>query len=392
MPFDFDTLPNRRNTHSYKWDQSKSLFGQPDILPLWVADMDFEGPPAIKKAIKQRAAQGIYGYTIRPESYVQSIIGWFERRHRWSIQSEWLSYVPGIVPALSLSVELFSEPGSSVILQSPVYYPFYEVIRMNGRVPAVSPLTEVDGKFVMNYEHLEQLMQQGAKLMLLCSPHNPGGRVWTREELQKLGQLCLQYGVTVVSDEIHCDLTLFGNKHVPFASISDEFAQASITCLAPSKTFNLPGLQAAFTVIPDPKKRKAFDYRIKALSLHMMHYFTPDAVTAAYNEGEPWLEALLEYIQGNVEFAIDYLQRELPEARPMRPEGTYLLWVDCRGLGLDIPGLKDLMYHKAKVAFNEGSVFGKEGEGFLRINLACPRSVVQQALEQFAAAYRKLKK
>jgi cysteine-S-conjugate beta-lyase len=390
MKYDFDRLPNRTNTHSYKWDQSEKLFGEPELLPLWVADMDFDSPPAVREAIVNRASQGIYGYTIRPETYVRSISNWFRRRHDWEVRPEWMTDTPGIVPALSIAVELFSEPGGSVILQSPVYYPFYDVIRMNGRTPAINPLVERNGRFEMDYDHLEQLMQQGAKLMLLCSPHNPGGRIWDKEELVRLGELCISYGVTVVSDEIHCDLALPGSKHIPFASISEAFANISLTCVAPTKTFNLPGLQSSVIITPDPKKKRAFDYRVKALSLHMMHFFTPDAVTAAYNDGEEWLDELLIYLKGNVDYAIEYLQRTLPEVRPMRPDGTYLLWVDCRGLGLDVPSLKDLMFHKAKVAFSEGSVFGKEGEGFLRINLACPRAILEEALERFVLAYRQL--
>lgn len=389
MTYDFDRILDRRNTNSYKWDQSERLFGDKDVLPLWVADMDFESPPAVVEALVKRASQGTYGYTVRSESYVNAITGWFARRHGWAIDPKWLTDTPGIVPALSLAVELFSEPGGQVILQSPVYYPFYDVIKMNGREVAKNPLVINNGRYEMDYAHLEQLMQGGAKLMLLCSPHNPGGRVWELGELEKLAELCLKYGVIVVSDEIHCDLALPGHKHIPFASLSDEIAQRTLTTLAPTKTFNLPGLQSSFVAIPNPELKRKFDYRLKTLSLHMMHFFNVDAVSAAYNEGEAWLDELKIYLQGNVDYAIRYLNEELPEVKPMRPEGTYLLWIDCRGLGLDIPGLKDLMFKKAKVAFSEGSVFGTEAEGFLRINLACPRAILQEALERFCGAAKK---
>lgn len=391
MKYDFDRIVDRKNTHSYKWDQLERLFGNPDILPLWVADMDFESPPAVREALLKRAGQGIYGYSVRSKGYVDSILGWFARRHNWELRPDWLSDSPGIVTSLSIAVELFSEPGSPVILQSPVYYPFYDVIRLNGRQVAANPLRLTNGKYEMDYEHLEKLMRDGAKLMLLCSPHNPGGRVWSRSELERLAELCLKYGVMVVSDEIHCDLALPGHRHTPFATLSDEVAAITLTCLAPTKTFNLPGLQTSFIVASNRDIKRNFDRRIKALSLHMTSFFAQDAVQAAYESGDAWLDELLLYLQGNLDFAIAFLNRHLPEIKPMRPEGTYLLWVDCRELGLDAGGLKDLMYRQAGVAFNEGSVFGPEGEGFLRINFACPRSLLERALERFRDAVVRLR-
>lgn len=391
MRFDFDKMIDRKNTHSYKWDQAERLFGNPDILPLWVADMDFESPPAVREALLKRAGHGIYGYTIRSAAYIDAIVNWYRRRHNWQISPDWLSDSPGIVTSLSIAVDAFSEPGSQVILQSPVYYPFYDVIRMNGRQVAANPLRLQSGKYEMDYGHLEELMAGGAKLLLLCNPHNPGGRVWTRAELERLAELCVKHGVTVISDEIHCDLVLPGHRHTPFASLSDEAANITLTCLAATKTFNLPGLQTSFIVASNREIKRVFDRRIKTLSLHMAGYFAQDAVTAAYNTGEEWLDALLHYVQGNMDFAIDYFSRHMPEIKPMRPEGTYLLWVDCRALGLDAKGLKDLMYNKAGVAFNEGSVFGPEGEGFLRINAACPRALLKQALDRFGSAVARLR-
>ncbi|CAM3831693.1 MalY/PatB family protein [Marinicrinis lubricantis] len=389
MTYDFNRLPDRRNTNSYKWDQSEKLFGNPNVLPLWVADMDFDSPPAIKDALIKRAAQGVYGYTIKPDSYVDAIVNWFTRRHGWALKPEWLCDSPGIVTSLSLAVDLFSEPGSKVILQSPVYYPFYEVIKMNGREVAKNPLLLQNGRYEMDFDHLESLMKDGAKLMLLCSPHNPGGRVWEKDVLQRLGELCLKYGVIIVSDEIHCDLTYEGHPHTPIASLSDDIAQITLTCLAATKTFNIPGLHSSFMAIPNPQLKRKFEQRIKTFSLHMMNYFVPYAIEAAYNESEGWLDELRVYLKGNVEYALSYLEEHLPEVVPMRPEGTYLLWVDCRGLGRDIDGLKKLMYQEAEVAFNEGSVFGTEGEGYLRINLACPRSVLEEGLRRFCEAAKK---
>ncbi|MGF7036558.1 cystathionine beta-lyase [Paenibacillus mucilaginosus] len=386
MAYDFDRLIDRRNTRSYKWDQGAKLFGDPDILPLWVADMDFLAPPAVREVLEKRAALGVYGYAVRTESYLASIVNWYRRRHGWTIEPGWITDSPSIVTSLSLAVELFTEPGGEVVLQSPVYYPFYDVILGNGRKVAKNPLVIRNNRFEMDYEHLESLFQGGAKLLLLCSPHNPGGRVWEREELLRLGELCLRYGVTVVSDEIHCDLALSGHKHIPFASLSPELADITMTCLAATKTFNLPGLHTSYVVTSNASLRRRLEHRIKTLSIHMASHFAQDAVEAAYNEGEPWLEEMLAYVEGNLEYAIGFLAEHLPEVKPLRPDGTYLLWVDCRGLNLDIKGLKDLMFNRAKVAFSEGSVFGTEGEGWLRINLACPRSILEEALQRFCGA------
>lgn len=386
LKYNFDAIIDRRNTRSYKWDQAEKLFGDKDIMPLWVADMDFESPPAVKEAILRRVEQGIYGYSVASEPYKEAITSWFLRRHGWNIRPEWITDSPGIVTSLSLAVELYSEPGSEVILQSPVYYPFYDVIKMNGRNVAKNPLILRNGQYEMDYVQLEGLMKNGAKLLLLCSPHNPGGRVWEREELLKLGELCLAYGVTVISDEIHCDLALPGHTHYPFASLSEELANITVTTLAATKTFNLPGIQTSYIVASNPDLKRKFDMRLKALSLHMAHFFAPEAVQAAYDEGDEWLDELLQYISGNMEYAVSYLSEHLPQVKVMRPQATYLLWVDCRGLDRDIDGLKKLMYQEAKVAFNEGSVFGTEGAGYLRINLACPRSILQEALERFARA------
>ncbi|GAA4848435.1 pyridoxal phosphate-dependent aminotransferase [Paenibacillus vulneris] len=386
MSYSFDQFINRRNTRSYKWDQSEKLFGEPDVLPLWVADMDFPSPPAVKEALKKRAELGLYGYAVRTDSYFDSIVQWFRERHQWEIQPGWITDSPSIVTSLSLAVELFSEPGAPVVIQTPVYYPFYDVIESNGRKVAKNPLLLRNGHFEMDYDHLESLFKDGAKLLLFCSPHNPGGRVWDREELLKLGELCLRYGVTVISDEIHCDLTFPGYTYIPFASLSPELANITVSCLAATKTFNLPGLHTSYIVASNANLRRKIEHRLKTLSLHMAQHFAQDAVEAAYREGAEWLEEMMAYVKGNLDYAIAYLAEHLPQVKPLRPEGTYLLWMDCRELGLDIKGLKDLMYHKAKVAFNEGSVFGTEGEGWLRMNLACPRSILEQALKQFCDA------
>lgn len=386
MSFNFDEIIDRRNTRSYKWDQVGPLFGDENILPLWVADMDFYSPPAVQKAMQKRLDIGIYGYSIRHNEYFESIISWFNRRHNWSIKQNWIVDVPSVVTTLSLAVELYTEPGDAVVLQSPVYYPFYDVIKDNNRVVARNPMRIVNDRYEMDFDHLEQLFKDGAKLLLLCNPHNPGGRVWERSVLEQVAQLAIQYGVIVVSDEIHCDLTYDGFPHTPFASLSEEVADITITALAATKTFNMPGLHTSFAVISNEKLRVKFDKRVKALSIHMANHFAQDAVQAAYNEGEQWLDELKVYVKSNYDFAVEYLAKHAPMIKPLNSEGTYLLWLDCRAISEKPAELKELMYKQAKVAFNEGSTYGEEGAGWLRINLACPRSVLVQALQQFTEA------
>jgi len=386
LTYNFDQIIDRRNTRSYKWDQVGPLFGDASILPLWVADMDFYSPPAVQKVLQQRTDIGIYGYTIKNKQYFESITNWFERRHDWSIQPSWIVDVPSVVTTLSLSVDLFTKPGDAVVLQSPVYYPFYDVIEGNNRVVARNPLRIEDGRYEMDFENLEQLFKDGAKLMLLCNPHNPGGRVWERSVLEQIAKLAIQYGVIVVSDEIHCDLTFEGHPHTPFASLSEEAANITITALAATKTFNIPGLHTSFAVISNRELREVFDKRVKVLSIHMANHFAQDAVQAAYNEGEQWLDELIIYVKANLEYAVEYLAQYAPMVKPLESQGTYLLWLDCRAISADPAELKELMYKKAKVAFNEGSTYGTEGAGWLRINLACPRSILEQALKQFTDA------
>lgn len=391
MNYNFDQRIDRTGTASYKWDQSEKLFGRPDILPLWVADMDFEPPVEVIEAIQQRAQHPMYGYTIRTQEYYDAVRGWLQRRHNWVIQDEWVTTAPGIVPALSLMVQAFTDPGDQVILQSPVYYPFYDVIRMNGRTIVDNPLVERNGKFEIDFALLEEQARNGAKLMLLCTPHNPGGRVWTREELIRVGEICLKYGVLVVADEIHHDLVFSDHKHTPFASISEAFAQQSMTCIATSKTFNLAGLQAGTVIIPNTELRRKYNYLLKTLSIHMETCFGQAAVISSYNSGDEWLDQLLPYLEANRDYIIDYLAVNLPLIRVMKPEGTYLIWLDCRAISDDPKVLRRIMFEDAGVAFSEGSVFGKQGIGWLRINFACPRSIVIEALDRFAEAVRKAK-
>jgi len=386
VKYDFDKRVDRTNKASYKWDQSEKLFGRADILPLWVADMDFESPQEVVEAIKQRAAQGIYGYTIRSQAYYDAITGWLSRRHGWSIQQEWISSSPGVVPALSIMVQAFTEPGDGIILQSPVYYPFYDVIKMNGRKVVDNPLILEDGYYTIDFDLLTEQLSAGAKMLFLCSPHNPGGRVWKQEELKRVGDLCVAHDVLVVVDEIHHDLVLSGHKHTPFASLSEAFADRAITCIAPSKTFNLAGLQAANVIISNEQLRQKYNALLKTLSIHMESFFGLTAIESSYTYGDEWLDQLIPYLEGNLNTLLTYMQEHLPQIKVIKPEGTYLVWIDCTNISSDHQVLKSLMFDKAGVAFSEGSVFGKQGRGYLRINIACPRSLLVEALGRFKLA------
>jgi len=386
--YDFNRVIDRLGTGSYKWDQSEKLFGQADVLPLWVADMDFEAPREVIEAVTERAKWGIYGYTIRTNSYFEAVSGWLSRRHNWDIKKDWIVPTPGIVPALSVLVLTCTEPGDGIILQSPVYYPFYDVIRKNGRTVVDNPLVLENGRYEIDFELLERQASEGAKMLLLCSPHNPGGRVWDRADLERIGEICLRHGVLVVADEIHHDLVFKGHEHTAYGSISESFAQSSITCIAPSKTFNLAGLQAAITVIPNDELRVKFQQQLHTLSLHMESYFGATAVEASYNHGEDWLEQLLVHLEGNLDWLLDYVEKNLPEVKAMRPEGTYLVWMDCTAISEDPAVLKKIMFQDARVAFSDGSVFGKQSSGYLRVNIACPRSLLQEGLERFAQAVK----
>lgn len=386
MKYDFNHAKKRTGTFSYKWDQSEKLFGRADVLPLWVADMDFEPPKEVVDAIVRRAELGVYGYTIRTPEYYEAVSGWLKRRHGWEIRHEWVTSSPGVVAALSLIVYAFSQPGDKVIIQTPVYYPFFDVVRMHGRTLVENPLVERDGRYEIDFDLLESQAADGAKLLLLCSPHNPGGRVWTREELTRIGEICLRHGVLIVADEIHQDLVYRGHKHIPIASIRDDFAQNSFTCIATSKTFNLAGLQASSVIIPNDELRRRYNYALKTFSIHMESYFGISAVISGYTHGDEWLEQLIDYLQGNLDFLTGFMAERLPEIRVMRPEATYLVWMDCRKISGDPADLKKLMYEEAGVAFNEGSTYGTQGKGWLRVNIACPRSLLAEALERFAAA------
>lgn len=387
MKYDFDKVFNKENTDSVKWNFTKKILGYDDVIPMWIADMDFETVPEVKEAIIKRAAQGIYGYSEIMDGYYDSIINWIEKRHNWRIEKEWLCISPGVVTAINIIVKALTHPGDKIVVQSPIYYPFFNSISRNGCEIVNNPLKFVEGRYYIDFKDLEEkIKDERVKLMILCNPHNPIGRVWTKEQLEEIGRICLQYGVIVISDEIHSDLIYKGYKHTSFPSISEEFAQNSIICTAPSKTFNLAGLQTSNIIIPNKKLRKEYNIALENMGISRLNLFGVIGCEAAYRHGGEWLDQLLDYLEENKNFTKKYINEKIPKLKVIEPEGTYLLWVDCRELGMNAEELKRFMMTKAKVAFNEGFIFGEGGEGFERMNIACPRSILQEALKRIEEA------
>ena len=388
--YDFNKVIERRGTASVKWDLADRLFGGHDLLPLWVADMDFASPQPVIEALVRRAQHGVFGYSACMDGYYDAAISWMHERHGWQLQKDWMVFCPGVVPALNMAVHAFTAPGDGVIIQQPVYYPFMRSITANGRRIVNNSLQLTGSRYGLDFDDLERKAREpDVKLLILCSPHNPVGRVWTRQELERLGTICLENDVIIVADEIHADLVLPGYRHTVFADISDAFLQATITCTSPSKTFNLAGLHTAHAIIADPEKRKAFFNALVHSGLQWPNAFGTVAHEAAYRSGGPWLAQLLEYLQGNLEFLKAFIAEQLPQVRVIEPEATYLVWLDCRALGLDWRGLKALMQQQARVALDEGYIFGDEGRGFERINIACPRSILRECLERMAGAVKR---
>jgi cysteine-S-conjugate beta-lyase len=386
MVYDFDAVLDRRHTLSLKWDRCPTAFALDDVIPMWVADMDFAAPPAVVAAVQARAAHGAYGYASTPESFWESAVEWLRRRHAWDVDRRWLARAPGVVPAVSLCVNAFTQPGDGVVVQTPVYYPFFSAVEANGRRLIRNPLSAEGGAYRMDLADLERRIDERTRLLILCSPHNPVGRVWTRDELQQLGDLCVRRGLVVLSDEIHMDLTLGGRRHVPLASISPELADRTVTCVAPSKTFNLAGLCMSLVVVGNPELRARYEQQFEAAGLVIGSLFGTVALEAAYRTGDEWLDQLLVYLEGNVETLDRFLAERIPSLRMVRPEGTYLALLDCRALGIPQRELDEFFLRKALVYFDSGPWFGDELVGFERINLACPRSVLLEALERIERA------
>ena len=379
MKYDFDKTIDRRATNSYKWDSAPE-----GVLPMWVADMDFRTASAIIDALQKRVAHGIFGYTRVPDAYYDAVTSWFSRRHGWDIDREWIIYTSGVVPAVSAVIKALTVPGDKVIVQTPVYNCFFSSIRNNGCEIVSNPLRRTADTYEMDFDALERCAADPrAKVMLLCNPHNPAGRVWTPDELTRLGNICLRNGVTVVADEIHCELVYQGFKYTPFASLSDAFLHRSVTCLSPSKAFNIAGLQIANIVAFDNDLRSRIDKAININEVCDVNPFGVAATIAAYNEGEEWLNQLVDYLHGNYEAMAEFCRRELPEFPITRLEGTYLVWMDCSSLGMPSDALEHALLDDARLWLNAGTMYGAEGEGYMRWNIACPRSVMLDGLNRF---------
>lgn len=379
MKYDFDKTIDRRGTNSYKWDSAPE-----GVLPMWVADMDFRTAPAIIDALQKRVAHGIFGYTRVPDAYYGAVTSWFSRRHGWDIDREWIIYTSGVVPAVSAVIKALTVPGDKVIVQTPVYNCFFSSIRNNGCEIVSNPLRRTVDTYEMDFDALERCVADPrAKVMLLCNPHNPAGRVWTPDELTRLGNICLRNGVTVVADEIHCELVYKGFKYTPFASLSDAFLHRSVTCVSPSKAFNIAGLQIANIVAFDNDLRSRIDKAININEVCDVNPFGVAATIAAYNEGEEWLNQLVDYLHGNYEAMAEFCRRELPEFPITRLEGTYLVWMDCSSLGMPSDALEHALLYGARLWLNAGTMYGAEGEGYMRWNIACPRSVMLDGLNRF---------
>jgi cystathionine beta-lyase len=383
----FDEVIDRSETQSTKWD-----YYDEDLLPLWVADMDFRAPQPIINAIIDRAKHGIFGYSYFHSAYFDAVLDWFKRRYDWEIKKEWLTFTPGVIPAINMAIQSFSNPRDKIIVQNPVYYPFFGAIQNNGRQILFNPLKKIDRRYQMDLDDLKRKIKDArAKILILCSPHNPVGRVWTKDELINIGEICIENEILIISDEIHCDLILPGFTHTNFASISNNFAMNSITCTSLSKTFNLAGLQLSNIIIPNERLRHIFINTIESVFIPEEFGYLPNdlslvAFTAAHQACDEWLNSLLIYLQKNLEFLISFLKKKIPQIEVIKPEGTYLVWLDFRKLGIDLDKLEIFLLNKAKVALDDGSKFGNGGEGFQRINIACPRSTLEKALEKIQNA------
>ena len=377
--YDFDELIPRRGTHSVKWDEQP----EPDMLPMWVADMDFRTAPAVVEALRRRVEHGIFGYAKVPESYHTAITGWFSRRHGWAPEREWILPTTGVIPALSAILRALTRPGDKVLMQTPVYNHFFISVANSGCEAAECELNYRDNTYTIDFDALEcTAADPGVTLMLLCNPHNPAGRVWTPEELQRIGEICLRNDVFVVADEIHCELIMPGFRYTPFASLSEEFARHSVTCTSPSKAFNLAGLQVANIFATDTAIRKRIEEALHRNETGEISPFAIDALTAAYDEGAEWLDALNGYLHENYLFLRDFLARELPQYPVLPLEGTYLAWIDCRATGMTSEALADRLLTEGRLFINPGSIYGPAGEGFIRLNIACPRTLLTDGLER----------
>jgi cysteine-S-conjugate beta-lyase len=386
MMYNFDISPDRKGTSSVKWDMTKTVFGRDDVLPMWVADMDFPPPQQVIDTLNDRVSHGIFGYTFTGDALGNAVSGWMKDRHNWDIRKSWLLYSSGIVPAIATIIRAFTDKGDTILMHSPVYTPFFSLAENNGRVVEKCSLEVQDGQYTIDFAAFEESLKQGVKLFLLCSPHNPGGRVWKKEELMKMAELCKKYDVLIVSDEIHADLVHKPNKHIPISSIKNEYEDFILTLVAPSKTFNIAGLQASAMIIPNEKLREKVAEEQQKQGVFTLNTFGVIGMEAAYLHGGEWLDSLLAYLADNVREVKSFMEKELPELTVMDPEATYLLWIDFRGLDKPEKELQDLLLNKGKLALEPGSKYGEDGEGFFRMNIACTRETLKDGLMRLKEA------
>ena len=391
MMWNFDEPAVREGTNCIKYDRREQVFGKKDIIPMWVADMDFNTPDFVTSAMRDLLKNDIFGYSFRPPEYYSSIIDWLGYRHSWKIEREWITFTPGIVPALNFCTLAFTRPGDKIIVQPPVYFPFFSAAESHGRIILYNQLKETEDSWVMDLESLAGSIDDKTRMIILSNPHNPVGRVWTPGELTRLSEICLKNNIVVVSDEIHCDLVLPGFSHTPVASLSKEISENTITCIAPSKTFNLAGLSTSNVIISNPVLRKSFNRVIENLHVGNGNIFGTAASVAAYTYGHEWLDALLVYIDKNVDFVEDYCLKMIPEIVPVQPEATYMIWLDCRKLGMTGKELQNFFVNRAGIGMNEGSTFGPGGEGFMRMNVGTTHRTVIKAMEQIEKAVSSLR-
>lgn len=389
MKYNFDEVISREGTNCEKFDAREQIFGRADVIPMWVADMDFAAPPAVVEAIRKRAEHPILGYSYRSDNYWQSIIGWVDRHSGWKIQREWLDFTPGVVPGIVYALRAFTEPGDRIVIQPPVYHPFARQIRLNDRVVVNNPLRETNGHYEIDFEDLDRKLT-GAKVLLMSSPHNPTGRVFTREELTRIGQLCVKHDVLILSDEIHGDIVYAPQKFIHIASINETIAARTLTFIAPSKTFNIAGLSTSVSIVPNPILNQRLQEEYAKTHADQGNIFGAVALEAAYTHGDEWLEQLLQYLKGNVDYVCNFLQERIPSIHCVPPQGTYLMWLDFREWGMTHEEIYQFLIDKAGWGVNEGSMFGEEGRGWMRVNIATQRSVLKQAMEQLYQAWLQL--
>ena len=390
MKYNFDEVIERRGTDSVKWDGVENVWGRKDLLPMWVADMDFRTPPFVMDALRRRLDHEVLGYTFACEEWYTSICSWLHKRHQWDVTRDMLTFVPGIVRGQAFALQCFTKPGDKVMVMTPVYHPFFLVTERLGREVVYSPLDLYDGHYHIDFERFSKDIR-GCRLLILCNPHNPGGRVWTKEELSQIADICYESGTLVISDEIHADLTLPPYKHPTFALISEKARMNSLVFMSPSKAFNMPGLASSYAIIENDELRHQFQVYMEASEFSEGHLFAYLSVAAAYSHGTEWLDQVIAYIKGNIDFTESYLKERIPAIRMIRPQASYLIFLDCRELGLNQEELNRLFVEDAHLALNEGTTFGKEGEGFMRLNVACPRATLEKALRQLEQAVTDLK-